>query len=126
MPEACIQALEALPDTETLIAGGHDRGLDYSSLAQYLNKKQIKTLILFSPTGARIWDAICAVTLEGSRPDKFDVKTMEQAVRIAASKTAPGKICLLSPASASFGIFKDYKDRGEQFEKEVNRLISNA
>jgi len=47
IPEAAIEAMEALPDTETLIAGGHDRGLDFKVLGQYLNKGQIKTLILF-------------------------------------------------------------------------------
>ncbi|OGH42585.1 MAG: UDP-N-acetylmuramoylalanine--D-glutamate ligase [Candidatus Levybacteria bacterium RIFCSPLOWO2_02_FULL_36_8b] len=119
VPEATIQALETLPETETLIAGGYDRGLDYSSLAQYLNKGQIKTLILFPPTGDRIWKAICNATSESNRPEKFDVRTMEQAVGIAVAETLPGKICLLSPASASFGIFKDYKDRGEQFKNAV-------
>lgn len=122
VPEAAIEAMEALPDTETLITGGYDRGLDYSSLAQYLNKGQIKTLILFPPTGKRIWEEICKVTSEGNRPEKFDVSLMEQAVRIAAAETMPNKICLLSPAAASFGTFKDYKDRGEQFKKEVQKL----
>lgn len=122
IPEATIEALEALPDTETLIAGGFDRGLGYSQLGQYFNKGQIKTLILFPPTGVRIWEEICKATSEGSRPEKFDVATMKQAVRIAAAETAPGKICLLSPASASFGLFRDYKDRGEQFKKEVSLL----
>ncbi len=122
VPQAAIEAMEALPDAETLIAGGHDRGLDYSILGQYFNKGQIKTLILFSPTGERIWKAICDATSESSRPEKFDVKNMEQAVRIAAAETTPGKICLLSPASASFGTFKDYKDRGDQFKKEVSKL----
>jgi len=126
IPEAAVQALEALPDTETLIAGGHDRGLDYSSLGQYFSKGQIKTIILFPPTGERIWKAICDATSEESRPEKFDVKTMGQAVKIAAAETAPGKICLLSPASASFGIFKDYKDRGEQFKKEVKNLTKGV
>ena len=124
IPEASIEAMEALRDTETLIAGGHDRGLDYSCLAEYLKNGQIKTLILFPPTGARIWEEICKTTSEASRPEKFDVTTMEQAVRIAAAETQPGKICLLSPASASFGIFKDYKDRGEQFKHEVLKLKS--
>lgn len=131
IPRATIEALETLPTTETLIAGGYDRGLDYSHLAKYLANGQIKTLILFPPTGKRIWEEICKaryrtvpgkIVSESKRPEKFDVKTMEQAVRIAAAETAPGKICLLSPASASFGIFKDYKDRGEQFKKEVNKL----
>jgi len=125
VPEATIEAIEALPDTETLIAGGFDRGLDYSGLAQYLIKGRLKTLILFPPTGERIWNEIIKVTSEGSRPEKFDVKTMEQAVRIANAETTPGKIVLLSPASASFGIFKNYKDRGEQFKKAVS-AISNS
>lgn len=124
VPEAAIEAMEALPETETLIAGGFDRGLDYSSLARYLNKGQIKTLILFAPSGARIWEEICKTTSEGSRPEKFDVTTMEQAVRIAAAETLSGKIVLLSPASASFGTFKDYKDRGEQFKNAVLKLKS--
>jgi UDP-N-acetylmuramoylalanine--D-glutamate ligase len=122
IPEAAIQALESLPDTETLIAGGHDRGLSFASLGQYLNKGQIKTLILFQPTGSRIWEEVCKATSEAGRPEKFDVKTMKQAVRIAAAETLPGKIVLLSPASASFGIFKDYKDRGNQFKEEVSKL----
>ena len=122
IPQAAIEAMEALPETETLIAGGHDRGLDYSPLAKYLTNGQIKTLILFPPSGSRIWEEICKVVPESNRPEKFDVKTMEQAVRIAYAETLPGKICLLSPASASFGTFKDYKDRGEQFKREVQRL----
>jgi len=122
VPEAAIEAMKALPDTETLIAGGFDRGLDYSGLAQYLNSGQIKNLILFPPTGERIWNEIIKVMPESNRPEKVDVKTMEQAVRIATAETTPGKIVLLSPASASFGIFKDYKDRGNQFKEEVAKL----
>jgi UDP-N-acetylmuramoylalanine--D-glutamate ligase len=122
IPEAAIEAMEALPDTETLIAGGHDRGLNFVSLGQYLNKGQIKTLVLFPPTGERIWEEVCKATSERNRPEKFDVKTMEQAVRIATAETTPGKIVLLSPASASFGIFKDYEDRGNQFKEEIEKL----
>lgn len=124
IPQATMEALEALPETETLIAGGHDRGLGYVPLAQHLSNGQVKTLILFPPAGIRIWEAICKVVPETSRPKKFDVRAMEQAIRIAAAETSVGKICLLSPASASFGIFKDYKDRGEQFKREVLRLKS--
>ncbi len=122
VPQATIEALEALPDTETLIAGGHDRGIDYADLGEYLVKTQVKTLILFPTTGEKIWEAVCKAMSEASRPEKFDVTTMGQAVRIAASETSPGKICLLSPAAASFGIFKDYKDRGEQFKKAIENL----
>lgn len=125
VPQATIEALGTLPDTETLIAGGHDRGLDYSMLGQHLGNGQIKTLILFPSTGARIWKEVCKAVAEANRPEKFDVTTMEQAVRIASSETESGKIVLLSPASASFGIFKDYKDRGEQFKREVIKLTTD-
>jgi len=121
IPEATIEAIKTLPEAETLIAGGFDRGLDYSSLAKYLSSGQIKTLILFPPSGIRIWEEICRNIPESCRPEKFDVRTMEQAVRIAIAKTSSGKICLLSPASASFGTFRDYKDRGEQFKNEIKK-----
>lgn len=126
IPAATIQAIEALPDTETLIAGGYDRGLDFRVLGDFLaSNHQIKILILFPKTGEKIWDAVKTSSFS-NRPEKFDVKTMEQAVRVAAAETAPGKTVLLSPASASFGIFKDYKDRGDQFKKEVMKLDPSA
>ena len=119
IPEAAIEAIEAFDgQVDTLIAGGHDRGLDYSVLGWYLAKSSIRTLILFPPSGERIWQAVAAASIE-KQLKKYDVTSMHQAVVCALDETAPGKICLLSPASASFGIFKDYKDRGEQFKKEV-------
>jgi len=120
LPQATISALEALKETETLIAGGFDRGLDYKDLAKVIVQSGIKTLILFPTTGERIWKEICEET--DNPPEKFDVTSMEQAVGIASAETTPGKICLMSPASASFNLFKNYKDRGEQFKKEVESL----
>jgi UDP-N-acetylmuramoylalanine--D-glutamate ligase len=120
LPQATIEALETLKDTETLIVGGFDRGLDYKSLAKAIVQSGIKTLILFPTTGARIWKEICEET--DNPPEKFDVTTMKQAVKIAFAETIPGKICLMSPASASFNLFKDYKDRGNQFKEEVLNL----
>ncbi len=121
IPDATIQALETFPDTETLIVGGFDRGLDFTKLGNYLINSNVKTLILFPTTGERIWQAVCNADAK-KKIEKFDVSSMEQAVRIAFAETSFGKVCLLSPASSSFGIFKDYKDRGEQFRRYVNNL----
>jgi UDP-N-acetylmuramoylalanine--D-glutamate ligase len=123
LPQATVEALKTLNETETLITGGFDRGLDYKDLAKAIVQSGIKTLILFPTTGERIWKEICEET--NNPPEKFDVITMEQAVRIAFAETTPGKICLMSPASASFNLFKNYKDRGDQFKKEVNLLKEN-
>ncbi len=122
IPDAAIRALETLPDTETFITGGYDRGLDYQKLGETIAKSEVKILILFPDTGKKIWKAVCKATTKENRPEKFDVTSMKSAVRLAYAETSPGKICLLSPASASFGMFKNYKDRGEQFKREVQKL----
>lgn len=119
IPEAAINALDALgSDVETLIAGGFDRGISFEVLGKYIAAvSELKNLILFPTTGEKIWNAVENNRKERSLPDRFDVSIMEDAVAIALAHTSPGKICLLSPASPSFGIFKDYADRGDQFKK---------
>ncbi len=117
-PQAAINALRALPNTETLIAGGFDRELNFEEMAAEIIKTGINNLILFPPTGEKIWKAIGA-SKQNPTVNKFNVKTMEDAVRFAFEKTSPGKIVLLSPGSPSYGIFEDYRERGDQFKKVV-------
>jgi UDP-N-acetylmuramoylalanine--D-glutamate ligase len=122
IPEASIEAMETFPDkVETLIAGGHERGIDYTELGKYLAKSSVKTLILFQPSGERLWKAV--VEAGGDKQiKKYDATSMHEAIIYASDETSNGKICLLSPASASFGIFKNYKDRANQFKKEIEML----
>lgn len=124
IPAAAIEGIEALgDDVETIIAGGHDRGSDYTELGSFISSSKIKTLILFPSTGERIWNAVCeAVPNESLRPKKYDANSMKEAVIAAYENTDSGKICLMSPGSASFGMFENYKDRGDQFKKEVEKL----
>jgi UDP-N-acetylmuramoylalanine--D-glutamate ligase len=119
VPEATIAALDALTgEVETILLGGYDRGLDFSGLAKKLLWSEVKTLILFPPTGARIWKAVCdADPTAPSRLQHFFVDSMEEAVRLAQQHTTPGMACLLSPASPSFGLFRDYRERGERFQQ---------
>lgn len=124
IPEATINAMEGLGvNVETLIAGGHDRGLDFSKLGDFLARNpDLKNLILFPTTGEKIWDAVLKASGGDTSISKYDVQTMEDAISIALSSTSAGKICLLSPASASFGIFKDYAERGNKFRELVNQI----
>jgi UDP-N-acetylmuramoylalanine-D-glutamate ligase len=111
-------------DVQTLILGGHERNLDFTSLGQRL-PSDVKTVILFPPTGVRMWKAIETHSKNSVLPEAFFVRDMEQAVRIAFERTQEGKICLLSPAAPSFGTFKDYKERGDLFKAFVNKLSSS-
>lgn len=127
IPQATIEALNALgEDVETLIVGGFDRGIDYSVLGEAIAQSQVKNLILFPDTGEKIWDT---VKLKIENPQlkiqKFHTSNMKEAVEFAFKHTSPDKIVLLSPASSSFNLFKDYADRGEQF-KEAIRYYSQA
>jgi UDP-N-acetylmuramoylalanine--D-glutamate ligase len=125
IPESTLAALEALgPNVQTLLLGGHERNLEFAELGKQL-PPNVATVILFPPTGIRIWRAIEAHSQNQKLPDAFFVRDMEQAVRIAYEHTAPGKICLLSPASPSFGTFKDYKERGNLFKTFVKTLSSS-
>jgi len=121
VPEATIAALDTLgSDVETILLGGADRHLDFSRLATRLVNSIVQTLILFPSTGERIWEAIRAQEPAAEHRFKhFLVNGMEEAVALAKEHTAQGKICLHSPASPSFGLFRDYRDRGEQFKRFV-------
>jgi UDP-N-acetylmuramoylalanine--D-glutamate ligase len=121
IPEAAQNAIDALGvDVRTLIAGGHDRGIDYDGFGRYVAAHpSIRTLILFPPSGERIEKALAAHLKAGDRRALFHVTSMPEAVEIALANTPAGSICLLSPASASFGTFVDYRDRGDQFKRAL-------
>ena len=121
IPEAAINAIDALgPDVETLIAGGYDRGIEYDAFGRYLAAhRHVRTLVLFPPSGARIEAALAANRAAGDDRTVVHVGTMAQAATAALAHTEAGRICLLSPASASFGTFADYRDRGDQFRRAL-------
>jgi len=125
VPEATLAALDALgSNVRTLVLGGHERNLDFSELGQRL-PANVRTVILFPPTGERIWKAIESESRNSELPAAFFVSGMEDAVKIAYERTPSGGICLLSPASPSFGTFKNYKERGESFKAFVKKLSNS-
>lgn len=118
VPEAAIAALDAFGERPAvLIAGGYDRHIDYTPLADALHAKPPRALVLFPDTG----DTILAMLKErgGQLPPHARVESMAQAVEQASAFAQAGDVVLLSPASASFKLFIDYRDRGEQFKAAV-------
>lgn len=120
MPEAAMAAIKHLGNkVETIILGGSEKNVSFKKLAKSILKNKIKTVILFPTTGKKIWDEMVILKKGRGLPKDFPVENMEDAVKIAYNHTNKGKICLLAPASASFGTFRDYKERGDLFKKFV-------
>ncbi|PIR61527.1 MAG: UDP-N-acetylmuramoyl-L-alanine--D-glutamate ligase [Candidatus Pacebacteria bacterium CG10_big_fil_rev_8_21_14_0_10_44_11] len=121
-PEAATAALRSFSGTPIhLLAGGSDKGVDLGMFADEIVQQPVKTLILFPPMGASIAQLVraSAQKQQKTEPEIYSANSMPEAVLIAKSKAQTGDIVLLSPACASFGIFKNYQDRGDQFKIQV-------
>lgn len=113
---ASVSALQGLQETRgVLIAGGRDKLGDYTPLAEALAKKG-RAVVVLGEAADRI-----AQATQGVLPT-LRVRDLEQAVRVAFEQAISGDAVLLSPACASFDMFKSYADRGEQFVAAVRRL----
>ena len=112
IPMATIEAVKALKNVDTLIIGGMDRGIDYTDLIEFINESDISNIICLPKTGHDIAKSL-------NKENCFIVETMEEAVDTAKKVTAKGKSCLLSPAAASYGFFKNFEERGDMFKKYV-------
>jgi len=118
-----LAAMEAFPGRRVaLIAGGHDRGIDYQPLAVGLAARDAPTLVLAVPdSGPRIQAAIGA-----GNPGKLEVAVCQDvaaAVERGFRWALPDGVVLLSPAAPSFGQFRDYADRGEAFARAMRACL---
>jgi len=125
IPETTILDLKTFNGKAiSLIVGGSDKGSDYTNLAKEILKTSVKNLVVLGQgTGEKILDLI-QKTKVARLPREFRVKSMREAVKVCYEKTPKNGVCLLSPGSASFNIFKDYQDRGDQFKKAVRSFAS--
>lgn len=121
-PTRTIAGLNSFEERITLIAGGYDKNLDYTPLAIPILEK-VDNLILIGQTAGKIFEA---VKIESDKQNKnmniCMCETLEDAILTAKKETKQGNIVLLSPASASFDMFKDFADRGNKFKDLVNNL----
>ncbi len=120
IPEACMEAVKAIPDVDTLIVGGFDRGIDYSGLAVFLSDTDIRNLILVGAAGKRIGEQMEQHSLKEKK--LFHIRRFDDFRPIAFRETRPGHACLLSPAAASYDEFNNFEERGKRF-RELIRLV---
>jgi UDP-N-acetylmuramoylalanine--D-glutamate ligase len=113
---AAWYALESMKTKVVWIAGGTDKGNDYSALLE-LAKEKVEALICLGADNEKLHRAFGDIV-----PVIKEAHSAEEAVKAAYMLAAPGDTVLLSPACASFDLFKNYKDRGCQFKEAVRNL----
>ena len=95
---------------------GMDRGSDYSELIHFLSGHPVPYIILMEATGKRIFEEIRQDYPDFQKMERLILTDhLEDAVKEAQKLTRPGHSCLMSPAAASYGIFKNFEERGEVF-----------
>ena len=121
-PSRTLSGLNAFKENIVLIAGGYDKNLDYEPLAKPIIDK-VRTLILIGQTAGKIYDVVKEeLEKEHKNLDIYMCETLEETIPIARKNAKSGDIVLFSPASASFDMFKNFADRGNQFKDLVRNL----
>lgn len=115
IPESTINAINSIPNVNTLIVGGKDRGVNLEGLIKFLNNSDIENIICLPKTGEFIKKG-----LENSNKNVQFTEKLDEAVSVAKKITKKGTACLLSPAASSYGYFKNFEERGNLFKKYVN------
>ena len=119
-PNRTINTLNVFPNKVIMIGGGKDKGIPYDELGKPL-ADHVKTLILIGATSDKIKNSLNA-TGRSEEVEIIDAASYEDAVNTARSKAKPGDVVLLSPASTSFDMFRNFEERGNLFKKLVNEL----
>ncbi len=115
--DAAIKAIDAMPSKTVLIAGGYDKNSSYDEWISHFPNK-VRKLILIGQTREKIADSC----IKAGFRDFVFAESLKEAVEIAKNSAESGDCCLLSPACASWGMFKSYQQRGNMFKDLVRQI----
>lgn len=120
IPETTIAAIQSFSEPKLMILGGSEKGSDFTELGKEISRASMRGIILIGEMSAKLEIAIKKAGYVGEI--KSDLQSMYEIVQYAKNQGKPGDVVLLSPACASFGMFKNYKVRGQEFKNEVSKL----
>ena len=123
-PDRAAAALRSFSGPLILIAGGYDKKLSFAPLVKEMAGR-VRHLILLGATAERIREAVRS-QMEASPPLIHQVGSLAAAVELARSLARPGDTVLLSPACASYDMFRNYEERGQMFKQLVRRLAEET
>ena len=120
-PGSAIAAIASFDQPKVLILGGSSKSVDFTELAQRIVKASVKAVILIGDEASHIEQTLSSVGYTAVH-NLGTAVTMSQIVLQARAISQPGDVVILSPSCASFGMFKNYSDRGDQFIDAIGSL----
>jgi len=121
IPEASIEAVRSLQNVDTIILGGFDRGIDYSGIARFLGRSNVRNFIFTGEAGKRMKSEMEKVASPSQ--NLFVISKFDEFLEPAVKCTKAGEVCLLSPAAASYDEFLNFEMRGKRFKEIINENI---
>ena len=122
-PEPTMAAINSFSENKILILGGSSKGADFTTLVKKISCSNVKAVVLIGAEADKIERSLVEAAYSGQI--KKGISNIDEIVKTAKDLASPGDVIILSPACASFGLFKNYKDRGEKFKNAVLNLKSN-
>jgi UDP-N-acetylmuramoylalanine--D-glutamate ligase len=114
-PESTIEALNSLQNIGVLFLGGQDRGYNFTELEIAIKNKGIKNIVLFPESGEKIFTDTTGLNI-------LHTKKMKDAIAFAFANAKPGEVCLLSTASPSYSVWKNFIEKGNEFQKYAKKF----
>lgn len=118
-PESTMAALQAIPNVKTILLGGQNRGFEFAKLAELLKQLNIPNIVLFPDSGKDILEQI--KKYPEYKPEILETQEMEKAVQFAYAHTPEHGVCLLSTASPSYSVWKNFEEKGNMFQTFVKQ-----
>lgn len=117
--ESAISAVRAIPNAGTILLGGMDRGIDYDPLVEFLPTTRLEHIILMYDSGKVILEKLKATASPEFMNRVHYIEGLKDACAFAKANASKGTAVILSPASASYGVFKNFEQRGDFFKEYV-------
>lgn len=123
-PEPTMAAIDSFSEDKILILGGSSKGADFSGLSEKVSSSNVKAIILIGDEAEKIKASLLRNQFSGKIFE--GAKNIEEVVKKAHKISQKNNVVILSPACASFGMFKNYKDRGKKFKDAVHELEAGS
>ena len=117
--ESAISAMKSIDNCGTILLGGMDRGIDYAPLIEHLLNAAPDHVVCMYDSGKKLFENLSYLMPLPDRDKLYYAGTLEEACDYAKKVTEPGYAVVLSPAAASYGVFKNFEERGDKFREYV-------